>query len=66
VTIKKKTFVKQAKAIIEMLLTFIFVEIQEVKSPYNPLFVEKIKKFAASKNRTEVNPKDVWGTLGLS
>ena len=35
------------------------------ESPYNPKFVEKIKKIQKSANRTEVNPKDLWGSIGL-
>lgn len=35
------------------------------ESPYNPKFVEKIKKIQKSSNRTEVNPKDLWGSIGL-
>lgn len=42
-TVKIKSNSKQAKAIIEMLRTFSFVEVVDEKSPYNPEFVEKIK-----------------------
>lgn len=43
------------------------VEIIETgeKRLYDPEFVARIKKAAASKNRTEINPEDVWGSLGL-
>lgn len=51
-----RTFVAKEKA----------VEIvEEPKSPYNPEFVEMVNKAEKSKNRTEVNPDDVWGSLGL-
>jgi hypothetical protein len=64
ITIKENS--KQAKAVIAMLRTFSFVEInEETKSPYDPEFVKMIKKSTASKNRTVVNPNDVWGSLGL-
>ncbi|MFB9077245.1 DUF2683 family protein [Flavobacterium procerum] len=38
---------------------------KEKESPYNPEFVDMVLKSAKSKNSTEVNPKDVWGSLGL-
>jgi hypothetical protein len=41
------------------------VEIVDEESPYNPEFVAMVKKAAASKNRTEINPDDIWGSLGL-
>lgn len=41
------------------------VEVVEEKSPYNPEFVKMVLKSAASKNRTEIDPNDVWGSLGL-
>ena len=34
-------------------------------SPYNPEFVEMVLKSAKSKKNIEVNPNDVWGSLGL-
>ncbi len=51
-----RTFVAKEKA----------VEIvEEPKSPYNPEFIEMVNKAEKSKNRTEINPDDVWGSLGL-
>ncbi|HRN42671.1 MAG TPA: hypothetical protein PK649_11445 [Vicingus sp.] len=51
-----KTFVAKEKA----------VEIvEEPKSPYNPKFVEKIKRAEKRGSYIEVNPDDVWGSLGL-
>jgi hypothetical protein len=38
---------------------------KEKESPYNPEFVDMVLKSAKSKNSTEINPKDVWGSLGL-
>ena len=35
------------------------------ESSYNPEFVDMVLKSAKSKNSTEINPKDVWGSLGL-
>lgn len=39
--------------------------VEEPKSPYNPEFVEMVNRAEKSKNRTEINPDDVWGSLGL-
>jgi hypothetical protein len=35
------------------------------ESTYNQNFVKKIKKVQKSKNRTEIDPTNVWGSLGL-
>ncbi|MDP2058824.1 MAG: hypothetical protein U1C58_00235 [Flavobacteriaceae bacterium] len=32
-------------------------------SPYNPKFVAMVKKSAASKNRTRINPKKIWESI---
>lgn len=37
----------------------------EEQSPYNSEFVEMVLKSAKSKKSVEVNPNDVWGSLGL-
>lgn len=50
-----KTTAKESKA----------VEIVEEKSPYNPEFVKKIKQAEKRGSYKTVNPKDVWGSLGL-
>ncbi|RYU90254.1 hypothetical protein EWM62_12040 [Mucilaginibacter terrigena] len=34
-------------------------------SPYDPEFVAIVKKASKSGNYTEVDPKDVWGSLNL-
>ncbi len=39
-------------------------EIEE-ESPYNPEFVKMVLESAKSKNRTVINPNDIWGSLGL-
>lgn len=41
------------------------VEVVEEKSPYNPEFVKKIKAAAKRGKFTEIDPNDVWGSLGL-
>ena len=33
------------------------------KSPYSSEFVAMVKKSAASKNRTKINPENVWASL---
>ena len=72
VTIKVKENSKQAKAIIEMLKTFSFVEFvddsKNEKSPYDPKFVAKIlkaQKEITTGNTLVLNPNDIWGSLGL-
>ena len=37
----------------------------EPQGMYNADFVKKVKQASASKVRTEINPQDVWGSLGL-
>jgi hypothetical protein len=57
---------KAFKAMLDVLLNqpgVEIVEIQKEESPYSPDFVEMIKKSAASKNRTKVNPKNVLENL---
>lgn len=40
------------------------IEIVVDESPYNPEFVKKIKR-AEKQKGIVINPKDVWGSLGL-
>lgn len=40
------------------------VEIVKEESPYHPDFVAKIRK-AEKQKSVKVNPKDIWGSLGL-
>lgn len=65
VTVKIDTRSKAAKKLLAFLQTLSFVEIEEEKSPYDPEFVKKVKKSAASKERYIVDTEDVWGSLGL-
>ena len=68
VQINKKT--KSGKAIFDLLTEMskegkaVKVIENEDKSPYNPEFVEKIRR-AEKQKGTIVNPDDVWGSLGL-
>ncbi|MFC5283400.1 DUF2683 family protein [Pedobacter alpinus] len=41
------------------------IEMVEEESPYDPEFVKMVKESAASKERFEIDPNDVWGSLGL-
>jgi len=41
------------------------VEVVEEKSPYDPEFVKKIKDAVKRGKYTEIDPNDVWGSLGL-
>jgi hypothetical protein len=55
---------KQSRAIIEMLKAFSFVEVHEdEKSPYNPEFVEKIKRAEKEKGKVMTNAKDLWENI---
>jgi hypothetical protein len=40
------------------------VEIRK-DSPYDPDFVSMVKESAARGDAKEIDPKDVWGSLGL-
>lgn len=33
------------------------------ESPYDPEFVKMVKKAAASKNRTEIDPENLWASI---
>lgn len=39
--------------------------VEEERSPYNPEFVKKIKSAEKRGSYKEINPNDVWGSLGL-
>ncbi|MEP7095468.1 MAG: DUF2683 family protein [Flavobacterium sp.] len=76
-TIKINERTKTGKAFMAMLETFFKgvegIEIIETDSKknkkedssYNPEFVEMVLKSAKSKKSVEINPNDVWGSLGL-
>jgi hypothetical protein len=76
-TIKINERTKTGKAFMAMLETFFkgvdgieIIEtdsekIKKEESPYNPEFVDMVLKSAKSKKSTEINPNDVWGSLGL-
>jgi uncharacterized protein YjiK len=76
-TIKINERTKTGKAFMAMLETF-FKDVEGIEiiednsktakkeeSPYNPEFVKMVLKSAKSKKSVEINPKDVWGSLGL-
>lgn len=59
---------KMLKDLLELLADKPGIEIIEEKSPYNPEFVQKIKKAEQEIKEGKVkvlNTKDVWGSLGL-
>ncbi len=59
---------EQAKAIVAMLKAFDFVKFvgkKEKKSPYNAEFVKKIKEAEKRGSYTEIDPDNVWESLGL-
>jgi len=64
-TIKINNQSKQAKLLYEYLKTLPFVKIErKKKSPYNPEFVEMVKKSVASKKRYEVkNVDELWENI---
>jgi hypothetical protein len=54
------------KKMLEILETQPGVQIvEEERSPYNPEFVKKIKATEKRASYKEINPNDVWGSLGL-
>lgn len=66
ISINERT--KEGKALLNYLEKLSYVKIENNKGTYNPAFVKKVK--AAEKNIKEgkfitINPKDVWGSLGL-
>jgi hypothetical protein len=68
ITLKINKRSKAGKAFNTLLQVFLNqpgIEIIEEKSPYNSGFVKKIKQAEKQGIYTEINPKDVWGSLGL-
>ena len=72
-TIKIDEKKKAGKTLLELIDFFIakekkVIEVLTEDSPYNPAFINKIK---ASEQQikegkySEIDPKDVWGSLGL-
>ena len=50
---------------IEIVETDDYGQVNDERSVYNPEFVDMVLKSAKDKNSTEINPNDVWGSLGL-
>jgi|688.fasta_scaffold482827_3 hypothetical protein len=65
VTIKEST--KQAKAFIELMRTLPFVEFHTDLSSahYDPKFVKKIKAAEKRGQYKEIDPENVWESIGL-
>lgn len=65
IKIKEKSKAGKAlRSFLEILKTQPGIEISE-ESPYDPEFVKKIKEAEKRGDYTEVDPNDVWGSLGL-
>ena len=69
-TIKIHVDSNKAKAIKQFLKAFgVAYEVEHPgESPYNPEFVKKVlerSKNAKEGNTVKINPKDLWGSLGL-
>lgn len=68
ITVNKKT--KAGKTLLELARILaenskgITIDENE-ESPYNPEFVKKIKEADKRGDYIEIDPKDVWGSLGL-
>jgi hypothetical protein len=76
VTLKVKENSKQAKAFLELVKTFSFVEvvtetkikkatITKNKSPYNSEFVSMVKEAEARGDYKTIDPSNLWESLGL-
>lgn len=65
ITLKINERTKAGKAFMAMVKFFAESEKQAVmiEEPYNPEFVAMVKKAAKSKNRTRIDPSDVWASL---
>ncbi|RYF15247.1 MAG: hypothetical protein EOO42_17250 [Flavobacteriales bacterium] len=69
ITLKINERSSYGKAILELIKVGIDekkgVEMVEEEKSYNPKFVKMVKDSAASKERYEIDPNDIWGSLGL-
>jgi hypothetical protein len=67
ITLRINERTKAGKALLS-LLDFFTKEgkgVEVIPMPYDPAFVSMIHKSAEDENREEVNPENVWGSLGL-
>ncbi len=64
-TVKIDMSKKAGRLLAEYLKSLSYVHVQEKKSPYDPAFVKKIRHAEKRANYKEINPEDVWGSLGL-
>lgn len=68
ITLKINERTKVGKAFMTLIETFSKeekgIEIISDESPYNPEFVAKVRR-AEKQKSIKVNPKDIWGSLGL-
>ncbi|WP_125722671.1 DUF2683 family protein [Flavobacterium ustbae] len=76
-TIKINEHTKTGKAFMAMFEAFFkgvegieiveddYNQVNEEQSPYNPEFVKMVLKAKERGDYKEIDPKDVWGSLGL-
>ena len=64
ITLKINNKTKAGRAIKD-LIEVLGIEVVKENSSYDPKFVAKVKAATKRANFKEVNPKDVWGSLGL-
>jgi len=67
ITLKINERTKAGKALLSLLEFFTkeSKDVEVVETPYNPEFITMVKKSAADKKRKEVNPDNVWQSLGF-
>ncbi len=54
---------KEQETVLKAIAKALKISVEE--SPYDPEFVAMIKKAEKRGKYTEIDPKDVWGSLGL-
>ncbi|MGY3213349.1 DUF2683 family protein [Mucilaginibacter sp. HD30] len=54
---------KEQETVLKAIAKALKISVEE--GPYDPEFVSMIKKAQKSGKYTEIDPKDVWGSLGL-
>ena len=62
---KKSKAGKMLKDFLDLIAEKPGIEIIEEKSPYSPVFVKKIEKAEKRGDYKTIDPKNVWGSLGL-
>lgn len=67
ITLKINEYTKAGKALLSLLEFFTkeSKDVEVVETLYGPEFITMVKKSAVDKKRKEVNPDNVWESLGL-